>query len=105
MSGQFVAPASFCNAMQKRSLYSFYPLLQIWDFPGELQQWVWVPVLVLQKEQSPLLSTVLQHSDRRQKSLSCDVQAWFPREEKEVCVLGQFPGNGMEERGRIMRYH
>lgn len=60
-----VASASLCNATHKISFGLFYPLLQAWDFPSELQHWVCPSALVLQKEQS-LCSTDLQLRDRRQ---------------------------------------
>lgn len=34
------APDSLCSATHKTSFDLFYPLLQAWDFPGELQHWV-----------------------------------------------------------------
>lgn len=84
-----VAPASLCNATHKIFFDLFYPLLRVWDFPGELQHWVCLSALVLQKEQSPC-STDSSSATGVKLFLSCNSQAWLPTGKKDVCALGQF---------------
>lgn len=95
-----VAPASLCNATHKISFDLFYPLLQVWDFPGDLQHWVCLSALVLQKEQ-PLCSSSLAQG--QEKSYFCPVMS------RPGSLQGRrmsVPlGNSLEERGGIKRYH